>query len=295
MKKMMLISVSSLSVCFVANAAELSSSLESEQFAQHPSTVLTPTGEQAAEAFQEGHPEFFLNGGVNFASKRTCYSLLYNDDPVFMPFGRIGYSYFSFEFNSIFDFTKYGAKHGGYGNRKWKYAEVTFGPTITVPVQSVELSLNYTYRYHHRNASNYTYRDAQYIYAGIALPKMFLNPRLIFEIEVANGMTGATYAWLTIDHSFCLIEDKLSLNLSALTGFGTQERNGADVAFNAPAFRDIAATAALEWKLTRNLSFSPYITASQQLHGRVREGARDCYDTDNSALLVFGAVLSAKF
>lgn len=252
----------------------------------------------ASEAFEEEKMQPAFGAGIDFTSKQTTYGLIDNDDPIFTPFASISYGPLSFDVAAIFDTSSWGSKHGGYGDRKWKYQEIAFGPTLTLPLGIFEVFANYTYEYHPSVKKNTGHEnpDTQFLNFGIAMPDVLLTPSLSVEIDIDNE-PGAAYFLFEVGHTFGLIEDCLDLNLSGGIGFGNAKRNRYDADFDSIAFKDISASAALDWHITPNLTLSPYITASQQLHGRLRDAARYYIEDEknNSAYVLFGFVLAAEF
>ncbi len=270
----------------------------SDHLGQSVAPEITQTGEKAAESFEEEKAEFVFGAGIDFTSKQTTYGLIDNDDPIFTPYASIGYGIFSFDVAAIFDTTDWGEKHGGYGDRAWKYQEIAFGPTLTVPLGMFELFANYTYEYHPRVKKNRGYEnpDTQFINLGVAMPDVLLSPSLSVEVDIVNE-PGAAYFLLEIGHTFGLVEDCLDLNLSGGIGFGNAKRNRYDADFDSMGFKDISGSVALDWHITPSITLSPYMTASQQLQGRMRDAARGYIEDEkhNSAYVLFGVVLAAEF
>ena len=73
-----------------------------------------------------GGPAFEL--AVDFCSRQLTYGLVDNRDPIFTVEALAEWHGFTFEAAMIFDTTKWGRKHGGYGNRQGTYQELAFGP-----------------------------------------------------------------------------------------------------------------------------------------------------------------------
>jgi hypothetical protein len=251
---------------------------------------------------------------LDLCSRQLTYGLVDSRDPILTAEGVAAWGDFSLETTVIFDTTDWGQRHGGYGDRAGTYQEAAFGPGLThlfapedhalLPT-ALELGARYVYEYHppvnkHNGESN---PHTQFLYLTAGLPDLWLAPALSAEVDIDNA-SGALYLGAEIGHTFALVRaaggrqtDPLSLSVGAGIGFGNPKRNSADAAFDAYAFKDIWASAALEWQLTDQLVLSPYVAAYEQLHRRLREAAREAVEgeTHASTQLIGGLRLAASF
>jgi len=251
---------------------------------------------------------------ADLCSRHLTYGLVDNRDPVVTAEAALEWRGFTFETALIFDTTKWGERHGGYGNRQGRYQEFAFGPgyvhnlapdDLRALPTTVELFGNYIYEYHPhvRKSRGEKNPDTQFINVGAALPDLWLTPALSAEFDIDNE-SGAVYLCAGVGHTFALVSaaggretDPLSLSVGAGVGFGNPKRNTYDAEFDAYAFKDIWVSAALEWQLTDHVALTPYVAAYEQLHDRLREAARASSDdeTHASAQLIGGVRLAASF
>jgi len=251
---------------------------------------------------------------VDFCSRQLTYGLVDNRDPILTLEALAEWHGFNLWAGAILDTTTWGRKHGGYGNRKGQYQELAFGPgyvhvfapdDCALLPTTVELFGNYIYEHHpavkkSRGESN---PDTQFINVGVALPDLWLAPALSVEFDIDNEY-GAMYLAAEIGHTFTLVQaaggretDPLSLSLGGGIGFGNPRRNRYDAEFDAYAFKDVWVSAALEWCITDDIVLAPYVAVYEQLHGRLRDSARQYIDgeTHASTQLVGGVSLTASF
>lgn len=251
---------------------------------------------------------------ADFCTRQLTYGLVDNRDPILTLGGLAEWNGFTFETAVIFDTTKWGRKHGGYGNRQGKYQEIAFGPgyahTFTpeewrrLPT-AVEVYLNYIYEYHPpvRKSRGEENPDTQFINVGLTLPDLWIAPWMSAEFDIDNE-SGAAYLNAGVRHSFTLVKaaggretDPLSLTLCGGIGFGNPKRNRYDAGFDAYAVKDAHLSAELEWQITDQLVLSPYVAVYEQLHGRLRHAARHYIDGEShaSTQLIGGLRLTAAF
>lgn len=285
------------------------------QSAQAEGTVLSASRGAEAErmiAEEEGGPAFEV--AVDFTSRQLTYGLVDNRDPIVTFEALAEWHGFTFEAAMIFDTTKWGRKHGGYGNRQGKYQELAFGPGYGYAFSpddfnglptTVEVFINYIYEYHPRvnKWKGEENPDTQFINVGLALPDLWLSPALSAEFDIDNEC-GAMYFAAEIGHTFALVSaaedretDPLSLSIGSGVGFGNAKRNRYDADFDNCAFKDIWVSASVEWQITDNVVLAPYVAVYEQLHGKLRDAARDYMDEGShaSTQVIGGLRLAASF
>jgi hypothetical protein len=251
---------------------------------------------------------------ADLCSRQLTYGLVDNRDPVVTAEAALEWRGVTFETALIFDTTKWGERHGGYGNRQGRYQEFAFGPGYVHTLSPddfkalptpVELFGNYIYEYHPpvRRERGEENPDTQFINVGASLPDLWLTPALSAEVDIHNE-SGALYLAAEVGHTFALVRaaggreaDPLSLSVGAGVGFGNPARNAYDAEFDAYSFKDAWVSAALEWQITDTVSITPYVAACEQLHRRLREAARASIEGErhSSAQLVGGLRLAALF
>ena len=250
----------------------------------------------------------------DFCARQLTYGLVDNRDPIMTLEAVAGWYGVTFETALIFDTTKWGRKHGGYGNREGKYQEFAFGPgysyafspdDVSFLPTTVETFINYIYEYHPqvRKARGEENPNTQFINVGVALPDLWLTPALSAEFDIDNE-SGAVYLCAEVGHTFVLVSAvgegetaPLSLSVGAGVGFGNPKRNMYDAEFDSYAFKDVWTSAALEWQITDNIMLSPYVAIYEQLHHRLREAARGYIngETHASTQFIGGIRLAASF
>lgn len=260
----------------------------------------------------ENGPSFEV--AVDFTSRQLTYGLVDNRDPIVTLEALAEWHGFTFEAAAIFDTTKWGRKHGGYGNRQGKYQELAFGPGYgyaftpedfgALPT-TVEVTINYIYEYHPRVKKHLGEEnpDTQFINIGAALPDVLLAPAISAEFDIDNEQ-GAIYIAAEIGHSFTLVEaaggretDPLMLALGAGIGIGNAKRNRYDADFDNVMFKDVWVSASVEWQITDNVVLAPYVAVYEQIHGRLRDAARYYIEDEKhaSTQLIGGVRLAASF
>ncbi len=251
---------------------------------------------------------------VEWCSRQLTYGLADNRDPIVVAGALAEWRGLTFEAAAIADTTRWGRKHGGYGNRQGTYQEFAFGPGLVhawspdvhpVLPTTVEAFVNTVYEYHPpvRKARGEENPDTQFVNAGVALPDLWLTPALSAELDV-NNECGAVYLSAEVGHAFTLVRaargcgaDPLTLALGCGVGGGNPKRNRYDADFDAYALKDVWVSAALEWWLTDAFLVSPYVAVYEQAHGRLREAARHALEgeTHASTQLVGGLRLALAF
>lgn len=257
-------------------------------------------------------PEFEVS--VDLSSRQITYGLVDNRDPIVTAGVLAEWYGFTFLVESIHDLTHWGRKHGGYGNRKFRYQEIAFGPGYVLSFSpdeyefmptELELSIDYIYEYHPavkkwRGEEN---PNTQFINLGAALPELFLRPALNMELDLGRDRESI-YLEAEIGHTFALVgnsevdeENPLTFSLGAGVGAGNRQRNKNDLDVGIYAFKDVWASAALEWHITEWAMLSPYVLVSEQLHRRLRHEAREYIEDQRhaSTQVIWGVSLVMSF
>lgn len=292
-----------------AAAAVFSVSAES---AQKPAAAAS-AAPAVVEEQESNLPSLELS--FDYCTRQMTYGLTDNPDPIFQIGGVIEWKGFSFEVGSIWDTSDWGKSpdNGGYGNREYKYQELTFGPGYSFELSpddfswlptTIELGGNYIYEYHPATSRRLygradTNPDTQFINVNAGLPDLWLRPSLSVEFDIDNEM-GAQYYLAEIGHTFVLAgkEDDplLDFDLTAGLGFGNAKRNKYDADWHECGFKDVSLTATLTWYPCDHISVSPYLVASDQLGGPLRDAARDSDgDEHKHAYLYGGLAVTASF
>ncbi len=281
-------------------------------------------------ALEEEESGWTLGGsvGVDFCSKQLTYGLVDNPHGIVTPsaelsFGHDDYFTLAVGVEAIFDTTNYGAKDGGYNDRRWKYQE--FDPYIALS-RSWELGedvalyteVGYLYEYHpracHKPSLEYSNPDTQWLTFVIGLEENILNPTLEVEYqlvrqgpEAINDGQGAIYATFSFSHEFDIGEklglDEGSLCLTPTLGIAmaNKERNLADfssigeededyIVDDHAMFRDAFASLELAYTPIEGLSIAPYVGCHQQIDDEARKSAGD-----DKFVAYFGIGVSYEF
>lgn len=272
-----------------------------------------PAEPVAIEEQEDDLPSLELS--FDYCTRQTTYGLTDNPDPIYQIGGVIEWRGFSFEVGSIWDTSHWGKspENGGYGDRKNKYQELTFGPGYSYQFSpddfswlptTVELGGNYIYEYHPATPRRHygradTNPDTQFINVNAGLPDLWLEPALSVEFDIDNEM-GAQYYLAEIGHTFLLLgkEDDplLDFGLTAGLGFGNAKRNEYDADWHKCAFKDVSLTGTLTFYPCRYVSIAPYVVVSDQLGGPLRDAARESDGSDHKHAYLYGGVaLTASF
>lgn len=241
--------------------------------------------------------------GLDFCSKQLTYGLVDNPHAIMTPSLELSWShddYFTIAIGAegIFDMTNYGAKDGGYNDRRWKYQE--FDPYITLSKSwdlnddtALVTELGYIYEYHPRScnkpAQDYSNPDTQWLTFAIGLEDNFLNPTFTVEYQLARqGAEGETdgkggiYATFELSHEFDIgtqmgmEEGALCLTPVVGIGMANKDRNMADFEANDSfMFRDAFASIELAYMPVEGLSIAPYIGCHQQIDSKAEDAAGD--------------------
>lgn len=196
---------------------------------------------------------------------------------------------------AIFDTTNYGAKEGGYGDRRHKVEE--FVPGITLARtwdtaawlgSALDTALNYSYEWHpdasKKPALGWDSPNTQYLYLTLSAPDFWLVPTLTVEwcLDDNQGAKGGLYAAFDLRHAFDvgvhlgLAEG--TLTLTPILGFGAanKARNLADFDADDPfMLRNGYATLNLAYTPIEGFTITPYVGFHQQLDSTAREATGD--------------------
>lgn len=244
--------------------------------------------------------------GVDFASQQMTYGLVDNDDPIVTGSASVGWGFFSFGVEGIFDTTDWGETDGGYGDREWKWQELDLTPAVAWTFEDLigtplETELSYSWQ-HHPNARDEEGGDAnpdtQVIGLSLGLPEAVLAPSLAVEWDI-DDEEGAVYAQLGIEHAFELVagdeDPALALELHAALGMGNAKRNEYDAEWDHASLKDAEVGAALPWKAGGVLTISPYVTCTEQVEHALRRAAKDSDPDGHSFQWVAGIAVGASF
>ncbi len=249
--------------------------------------------------------ELGFSAGLDFCTKQLTYGLIDNPHAILVPSGAfsIGHEdYFTVEVGveAIYDTTNFGAKEGGYGDRRYKYQELAPGITLSRAWQTadwlgstLETSINYTYEYHpascKKPAAEYANPNTQWLNFEVTAPDFWLQPTLAVEYQLARqGAAGAEdgkgglYATFSVAHefevgaAFGLEEGVLTLTPTLGVGLANKERNLCDFGSDSSLmFRDGFGVLELTYAPTERLSITPYVGFHQQLAGEAKDMTGD--------------------
>ena len=256
---------------------------------------------------------FEVSVGVDYCSKQLTYGLIDNPHAIVTPGAEISFGHEDFftlalGVEAIFDMTNYGAKDGGYNDRRYKYQELAPGITLSRTWKSADLigsdlesAINYTYEYHPRTcrkpALEWENPDTQWLNLEFSAPDWWLVPTLAIEYQLVRQGTkgygdgkGAIYATFDLSHTFDLgvslglDEETLTLTPTVGFGVGNRARNECDFGdwyeendVRAESFmlRDGYARLELTYAPIEGLEITPYIGCHQQLDSTAKEAVGD--------------------
>ena len=260
----------------------------------------------AQEVALEETPAWAIGGAasVDFCSKQLTYGLVDNPHAIVTPSVELSIANddwfaLTLSVDAIFDTTDFGAKEGGYNDRRWKYQELTPGLTLSKSWDTarllgsvLETSVNYTYEYHPRSCNKprlgYENPDTQWLNLELALPDLWFQPAFTLEYQLARqGAEGETdgkggiYATFSVAHDFDIGADFLGLGEGTLVltptlgvGMANKDRNRADFEENESfMFRDGFASLELAYSPVDGLTIAPYVGCHQQLDSKARDAA----------------------
>ena len=235
--------------------------------------------------------------GVDFSSKQVTYGLIDNPHGILTPSFELTWSHeeglrLAIGVEALLDTTNYGAKEGGYNNRRWKMQELD--PYLSLSrhwrlTEEVALvtEVGYYYEYHPRSCNkperNFSNPDAQYLTFLLGLEDGFLNPTLSFEYQIMGyGETdegkGALYAAFELSHTFDLSEtvglEEGGLCVTPLAGIAlaNKDRNTCDLGLDDTlSLRDAYVRLEVAYYPIENLSITPYVACHQQLDAATRD------------------------
>ena len=242
----------------------------------------------SAVAFAEVNWDEHVAGevSVTYATKVLSYGLPDSDDPNFLPFG--GLTFFEvLSVGTLFYFdTSHIGERMGRGDRAWDFWEVDFpvslrqtfaqGDFDRLPT-SVELGVGYRYEYHPPRTH---IRDTQFWVADVALPDLWIVPRLSYERDAIRD--NGTCLNLALSRDFALCES-LTLTPSLAQGWGDKKRvrgylpsSDLEHRLDRAGLMDTRLQLSLSWKVTTWLTLAGYVAYSDFLFDRhVREASRN--------------------
>ena len=254
----------------------------------------------------EETPAWAVGGAatVDFCSKQLTYGLVDNPHAIVTPSVELSIANdewftLTLSVDAIFDTTNYGAKDGGYADRRWKYQELTPGITLSRNWDTTDLlgstldtAINYTYEYHPRSCNkpwnDWSNPDTQWLNLEIGLPDLWLQPAFTLEYQlVRQGPEdeetgkGGIYATFSVAHDFDLGADCLGLEEGMLTltptlglGIANRDRNEADFGErDSFMFRDGFASLELAYTPIEGFTIAPYVGCHQQLDSKAKDAA----------------------
>lgn len=267
-----------------------------------PVEVAADTRPVATSDEDESSWEFGAAFGLDYCSKQITYGLIDNPHGIVTPSVELSYGnedYFTIAIGAeaIFDTTDYGAKDGGYNDRRYKYQEFAFGLTLSKVWKTadaigsdLETAINYTYEYHPRACNkpsrDWSNPDTQWLNFEISAGDYWLVPTFALEynLDDQQDSKGAIYATFDLSHEFDLSEmvggDEGFMTLTPVVGFGmgNKDRNEADFGSEyADSFmlRDAYANLELAISPFEGFSIAPYIGCHQQIDSGARDATGD--------------------
>ena len=214
---------------------------------------------------------------VAFASRHLTYGLVDNPDPVITNSASIKWKDFAFFSETIFDTTRWGELHGGYGNRRFKYQEIDFGPEYSHTFDStfpIEIGIGYVYAHHPHVHPGHDYEnpDTQFVNLSVGLPDVFLSPTVEYELDIGIER-GAMYFHIGGTYA-ANIADTLVVELGTGLGIGNPSRNRFDADIGRWGVKDIGVSLDMHWSPMKWLDINPCIKAYEQIDPALREAAR---------------------
>lgn len=259
--------------------------------------------------------EIGFAAGIDVTSKQLTYGLIDNPHAIVTPsaevsFGREDLLTVTVSVEAIFDTTDYGAKEGGYNDRRWKYQELAPGLTLSRTWDteswlgsSLDTAVNYTYEYHPKSckkpAEGYSNPGTQWLNFEASAGDFWLVPTFTLEyaLDDRQDAQGGIYATFDLSHGFDLGPsfgfDEGTLTLTPRLGVAaaTKQRNQADFGSNdAFMFRDAFGLLELNVSPVEGLSVTPYVGFHQQIDSAARDATGD-----DQFVAYAGLALSAEF
>ena len=225
------------------------------------------------------------SASLDFASKVLSYGLPDADRPNLLPSGELTF------FDSLsaggkfyIDLTDIGMRMGR-GDRTWDFWEIdfpvdlrhTFTPDeISGLPTSVEVGVGYRYEYHPPRTH---IADTQFWLADVALPDLWLVPRLAYERDAIRD--NGTYLNLSLSKAVPLGAG-VSLVPSVAQGWGDRKRVKGYLPLpdlvgrlDRAGLMDTVFGLSLVWRMTESLMLSGFVAYSDFLFDRhVREASR---------------------
>lgn len=290
--------------CMIVPALAILLGLSARTAFAAPENTHEAPSEASATQLEESSEGWVFGGsvGIDYCTKQLTYGLIDNPHPIMTPSVALSFGneeWFTIEVGveAIFDMTNYGAKEGGYNDRRYKYQELAPGITLSRAWDtadwlgsSLETSINYTYEYHPRSCKKpdlYENPDTQWLNFEIAAPDFWLSPAFTLEYQLARQGAegdgdgkGGIYATLAISHTFDigaplgLDEEVLTLTPTLGIGMGNKERNRAEFgdwyeehekSADSFMFRDGFGTIELAYTPFEGFTIAPYAGFNQQM------------------------------
>lgn len=269
--------------------------------------ALAATDAAKAAELEEAEGGWVIGGsvGLDFCTKQLTYGLIDNPHPILTPSAALSLGneeWFTVELGveAIFDTTNWGAKEGGYNNRRWKYQELAPGITLSRTWDtagwlgsSLDTAINYTYEYHPKSCkksdAGFANPNTQWLNLEISAGDFWLQPTLAVEYQLMrqgakdedNGK-GGIYATFSVAHDFdvgsALGLDEGTLTLTPTLGIGmaNKKRNLCDFGENENfMFRDGFGTLELAYAPFEGFAVTPYVGFSQQLDSKAKDAVGD--------------------
>ncbi len=259
--------------------------------------------------------EISYGAGVELASKQLTYGLIDNPHAILIPAAEIGFEHSSgwsitVGVEAIFDTTNFGAKDGGYNDRRWKYQELAPGITIaknwdtsSLLGSSLDTEINYTYEYHPSSCKKplvgYSNPGSQWLNLGFSLPDYWLVPTLAIEynLDDRQDSRGGIYATFDVHHEFDIGStfgcEEGVITLTPILGIAAanKDRNEADFgSTDSFMLRDAYARVECNIALTEHIALTPYLECHQQIASVARDATGD-----DDFVMIGGIAFSASF
>lgn len=241
-----------------------------------------------AVAAADGEGKDYVTGSlsVSYETKVLSYGLPDSDDPNFLPYGCLTF-FDTLTFGSRFyvDTSHIGEKYGR-GDRAWDFWEIDFPAELRhvftpdefgcLPTD-IELGVGYRYEYHPPRTH---IRDTQFWVADVALPDLWLVPRLSYERDVFRD--NGTYLNLALSHDFEILEG-LTLTPMVWQGWGDKKRVRGYLSnpemthgLNRAGLLDTQFRLTLSWAIAESLTLTAFVAYSDFLFDRhVRDASRN--------------------
>lgn len=250
--------------------------------------------------------EIGFGAGIDFTSKQLTYGLIDNPHPIVTPsaeisLGREELFTVTVGVEAIFDTTNYGAKDGGYGNRRRKYQELAPGITLSRTWDTaswlgsaLDTAVNYTYEYHPKSckkpAEGFSNPGTQWLNLELSAGDFWLVPTFTLEyaLDDRQDAQGGIYATFDLSHEFDIGtamgfgEGALTLTPRLGLAAANRQRNRADFGSGESfMFRDAYGLLEMNISPCEAFAVTPYVGFHQQIDSVAKDAAGDddfvCY------------------